>query len=596
MPEITVTAGPTIGLTVETTEIEVSVPGSLTIVGDIIGGGGFDGEHNDLDGRDAADAHPASSISVAGIDGIEDQQAFDEAVVAFIGTGTAIAGQSRFVGSSATLDADNDGVIHVDASTGDLTLTLPSSGLPQGRAFLVIRVDGSANAITVASDAEINGATDDIELASRGDGVVLATTGDEWSAAIIGGGGGGGAVDSVNGQTGVVVLDAADVGADPAGTAAALVDDLSGVTDASTARLNLGLGDSATRNVGTGAGTVAAGDDSRLSDQRTPLDNSVTSAKIVDGTIVDADISASAAIALSKLATDPLARANHTGTQDASTIGSGTIATARLGSGTASSTTFLRGDQTWATPAGGGSVATDAIWDAKGDLAVGTGADAASRLAVGTGANTVIMADGSASTGLRYVPPALYKCVRAVDGGDIGWHPPDVVLSSAGASPQGSGHAQRAIWLPCFTPIRTQIRVQSYCFTAESGAVLRVATWTFNPATAKPGTLIEDLGTFSGSTTGTKTSSTSTEYVGPGWFFLATWQSNHSTVRWPAPGPSQGTAVGARIFGTSMASDRVHWGWWETSLDYSSGWSPTLPGLSMGFGTVSGALALWSWA
>ena len=38
------------------------------------------------------------------------------------------------------------------------------------------------------------------------------------------------------------------------------------------------------------------------------------------GDIVDADISASAAIALSKLATDPLDRANHTGTQTASTI------------------------------------------------------------------------------------------------------------------------------------------------------------------------------------------------------------------------------------------------------------------------------------
>lgn len=38
------------------------------------------------------------------------------------------------------------------------------------------------------------------------------------------------------------------------------------------------------------------------------------------GDIVDADISSSAAIALSKLATNPLARANHTGTQTASTI------------------------------------------------------------------------------------------------------------------------------------------------------------------------------------------------------------------------------------------------------------------------------------
>lgn len=46
--------------------------------------------------------------------------------------------------------------------------------------------------------------------------------------------------------------------------------------------------------------------DSRLSDTRTPTDNSVTSAKIVDGSIVNADVNASAAIALSKLATGAL--------------------------------------------------------------------------------------------------------------------------------------------------------------------------------------------------------------------------------------------------------------------------------------------------
>lgn len=40
------------------------------------------------------------------------------------------------------------------------------------------------------------------------------------------GGGGGGAVDSVNGQTGVVVLDAGDVGADPAGSASTVATNL----------------------------------------------------------------------------------------------------------------------------------------------------------------------------------------------------------------------------------------------------------------------------------------------------------------------------------------------------------------------------------
>jgi hypothetical protein len=48
--------------------------------------------------------------------------------------------------------------------------------------------------------------------------------------------------------------------------------------------------------------------------------SSITSSHIVDGAILNVDINASAAIALSKLAVCPLARSNHTGTQVASTI------------------------------------------------------------------------------------------------------------------------------------------------------------------------------------------------------------------------------------------------------------------------------------
>ena len=79
-------------------------------------------------------------------------------------------------------------------------------------------------------------------------------------------------------------------------------------------------------------------------------DDSVTSDKILDGTIVNADVNASAAIATSKIS--GLATSATTDTTDASNISTGTLGTARLGSGTADATTFLRGDQSWATAGG----------------------------------------------------------------------------------------------------------------------------------------------------------------------------------------------------------------------------------------------------
>ena len=213
--------------------------------------------------------------------------------------------------------------------------------------------------------------------------------------------GGGGAVDSVNGQTGVVVLDAGDVGADPAGTAAGLVDDLSGVTNAATARTNLGLG-----NV------------DNTSDANKPVSTA------------------------QQTALDGKAAASHS--HSGADITSGTVSTARLGTGTADNTKFLRGDQTWATVTPGASALNDltdvdtatdppatddvlawdgSLWtpaaltaadtgaipesliDAKGDLIVGTAADTAARLGVGADGQ-VLTADSSETSGVKWAAAA----------------------------------------------------------------------------------------------------------------------------------------------------------------------------------------------
>lgn len=59
----------------------------------------------------------------------------------------------------------------------------------------------------------------------------------------------------------------------------------------------------------------------------------------------------------------------------------------------------------WATPAAGGSVATDTIWDTKGDLAIATGADAASKLVVGSNGQ-VLTADSTQTTGVKWATPS----------------------------------------------------------------------------------------------------------------------------------------------------------------------------------------------
>lgn len=76
----------------------------------------------------------------------------------------------------------------------------------------------------------------------------------------------------------------------------------------------------------------------------------------------------------------------------------------RLGAGTSGHFLKTQGagaNPLWAAASGSGSVATDAIWDAKGDLAAATGADAAIRVAVGTDGQ-VLTADSASTAGVKW--------------------------------------------------------------------------------------------------------------------------------------------------------------------------------------------------
>lgn len=68
---------------------------------------------------------------------------------------------------------------------------------------------------------------------------------------------------------------------------------------------------------------------------------------------------------------------------------------------------------------GGGNVATDTIFDAKGDLPAGTGDNTATKLTVGAN-NTFLTPDSTVANGLKWIPAAAAKVLLALTKSDVG--------------------------------------------------------------------------------------------------------------------------------------------------------------------------------
>jgi hypothetical protein len=251
-----------------------------------------------------------------------------------------------------------------------------------------------------------------------------------------------------------------------------------------------------------------------------------------------------------------------------------TVIASDSGGGTSN---FLRADGTWAAPAGGGgSVATDTIFDAKGDLPVGTGADTAAKLTVGSNGRALV-ADSTPGTGLSWATSRL-----ASDNTNFGI-PDALIVAATGGVSRG---ANEIIYEPfvvypgqTITISQALIHVNT---AASAGNSARLGVCSMSGFT--PGSVVADWGTVAVDSTGEKLITGLSTSLLPGEYAFILWTQATTTYRytrcathlvtkgadWLAVGRMAGGATWAGSWpslpAANIASDASTPGWWRHVL------------------------------
>jgi hypothetical protein len=148
-------------------------------------------------------------------------------------------------------------------------------------------------------------------------------------------------------------------------------------------------------------------------------------------------------------------------------------------------------------------------------------------------------------------------------------------MGTGATNTQAAATAQRFHLTPMFiardcTVTDALARVQ----TLESGATMCLGIYGSDDELV-PTTLIADFGTVSATTTGDKTITGLSQALSQGWVFLATWCSNHSTVRYAKFSVA---SLGVWSPFGHHTSQRTNWGRaLGGTIDYSAGLPSTPP-------------------